>query len=262
MGSVEYFEITDIRAPGKGKHKNEEADTYRLLEHKLQQSFVTHGNNLIHALDDNFVNQVSVTRDSKVGRSTGRHLNVSFSRALVFGNEIYNKWSKLYYMSIRTQKKAYNYLPKDVPLQLLYQSIVYLYPKKDIDTLIEAGLGDYMEKARDSKTNAKSYKDPEEFLGEYYVYDRAQLPPPSYVLIGNVGTTLPANQRIDFNTEVLPKLVERFPKSRIVYFPNVSLKFNKRADCTGNLGVSRTGINVLKRLFSIEEGKILCTKVL
>lgn len=249
---MKIYNIENVGPEKSGRMNATQVASYKYNDLKLQQEYVTHGSILAHAYS-HLVDQVSPTRDSLVGRINGRHLNVTFIRAMCFCGYLHHKYSNQYSTLLKT---GANYLPPGYKLQELYQGIIYLYNKQSITNLVNMGNGEFMRLAKDSKTHVNVYTNPNEFLGEYYIFNRLYLPEPDYIIIGSIAEKINANQRVDLYNDIFPKIKVKHPKTDIILFPNASLLKNKELGQTGNTLSSKAGTKILQRLFTIKSGKL------
>jgi len=254
--------ILDIRSCGRiygAGATTEKKKTYKQLDERLQAHFFSHGNILAHTYTPGLTNQVSPTRDKKNKRDKGRHINVTFIRSMCFCGDLQGSYDLKWW---NAKRGKYNYLPAGFKLQELYQPIIYLYDRTVIREMVEAGKADFMRLASESKTHKKDYENPNEYLGEYYIYDREDTPDPKYIIIGNIGTSLPIKERVDLENDILPKIAKRFPETDIIYFPNVNLRKSKKKKETGNFRTSVNGSRILRKILLVRQGKISPTRII
>ena len=231
---------------------------YANAELNFRAKFISHGNVAGHAIPNGLVNVTTPTRDEEAGHLKGRHLNDGFIRAMCFTLVEQHIHSRDYVMWKRT---GVNRLPKGFSLQELYQGIIYVYDKETIMQLITLGKAEYYHLTKHSKTH-KDYWNPNEELREIWVKDRADVPEPLYIMIGNIGCKLQKEDRIDVWTDLFPKIKIKHPTTDIIYFEECGLYKSKPNDITGNTLTSKHGAQVIDFLMKVYEKKVTPMRII
>jgi hypothetical protein len=177
--SLKIYKFPNEKNPKQGRPSTATVNLIRQAEDWFKKYYLSHGSIVGHAYDKYGLlkNQARCTSDIKNGRGDGRHLNVTLMRALIFCMSIFNHWDKLRSVELKNSYPKNTYIPHQFTLEELYRGLVYIYDKQEfMDKIFSKHLAEYMEKTQDSKTvDLTYYLDPNEFLGEYYVYYRKHI---------------------------------------------------------------------------------------
>lgn len=249
---MEIYEFDQDVSSSNGRPTKHIRDIIDQEEQWFRDNFVSHGSVVGHCYDEKGLlhNQARKTGDINVGRGKGRHINVGLMRGLSFCKSVYNHWDRI------TKGGKCN-IPNGFTLEELYRGLVYVYDKSEfINALYKTGLSEYMHLAKDSKTvDVSQYKNPSEFLGEYYIYDRTHIDliDPKFLIIGAIPRALKKRDRKKIKN-ILPLIKPKYPNTEVIYFPNMPIGIGKVKGSTGNGTHSLIGLKVLNAIKKVLSG--------